>query len=341
MGNKVPGGARLWRPDGSHGKLVDLKDGGVEAVIGKTEPAWWDAGIAAMFPVPLAMLLVGVGWLNAPKRDRRQAAAATSAWQALASLAFAPSVDPPRPVLIAPLTALPAPAPTMPAAADERTPSWEPPAGQPTAPVAAGAQAEETLASPRPPRSEDRPGAPQPPPRGKVFVKVLGPHEVEGWAVPPTRQKTTELLVYLALHRDRPVSTDRLRTALWPYQPGRPDFSIGTVHQELSRLRRCLGAEHFPESKGGAYQLGEGVETDWQHFQAFTEGAMALPEEKSGRQGRSPHVGPLPQPGALGRGRVGRAPGPLGRAGRPAGLGRRARRGGGEGRVVRPRPGVG
>ena len=85
----------------------------------------------------------------------------------------------------------------------------------------------------------------------------------------------------MALHRDRPVSTDKLRTALWPYQPGTPDVSADTVNQEASRLRRCLGGEYFPRAKEGGYQLGEGVETDWQRFQAFTEAAMALPEEKS------------------------------------------------------------
>ena len=113
-----------------------------------------------------------------------------------------------------------------------------------------------------------------------MLVRVLGPPQAEGWAEPPTRQKTTELLVYLALHRERPVSTEKLRAALWPYQPGKPDVSPGTVHQELSRLRRCLGAEHFPEAKGG-YQLAESVETDWERFQAFCEAATALPEEKS------------------------------------------------------------
>ena len=110
-----------------------------------------------------------------------------------------------------------------------------------------------------------------------MTVRVLGPLEVTGWAEPPTRGKTTELLVYLATHPGRPVPAERLRTSVWPYDPERADVALATVHQEISRLRRCLGTERFPEAKGG-YQLAESVVCDWARFEALVEASRALPE---------------------------------------------------------------
>lgn len=47
------------------------------------------------------------------------------------------------------------------------------------------------------------------------FVAVMGPVHVEGWAAgAPRRTAVVDLIVFLACHPDRPVSTDRLRTAL-------------------------------------------------------------------------------------------------------------------------------
>jgi DNA-binding SARP family transcriptional activator len=110
-----------------------------------------------------------------------------------------------------------------------------------------------------------------------VVVRVLGPLEVTGWAEPPTRGKVTELLVYLATHPGRPVPAERLRTSVWPYDPERADVALATVHQEISRLRRCLGPQRFPEARGG-YQLAESVVCDWARFEALVEAARALPE---------------------------------------------------------------
>jgi hypothetical protein len=98
---------------------------------------------------------------------------------------------------------------------------------------------------------------------------VLGPLGVEGWAEPPARAKTTELAVYLALHSGRPVTAEHLRTVGWPYDRERGDVALATVHQEVSRVRRCLGAQHLPEAKGG-YQV-VGVTSDWAEFQALVE----------------------------------------------------------------------
>ncbi len=112
---------------------------------------------------------------------------------------------------------------------------------------------------------------------GGVVVRVLGPLEVTGWVEAPTRGKVTELLVYLATHPGRPIPAERLRTSVWPYDPERADVALATVHQEISRLRRCVGPQRFPEAKGG-YQLAETVVCDWARFEALVEAARALPE---------------------------------------------------------------
>ncbi len=44
---------------------------------------------------------------------------------------------------------------------------------------------------------------------------MIGHIQVDDWAEQPTRAKTTELAVYLALHADRPVAAERLRTVMW------------------------------------------------------------------------------------------------------------------------------
>jgi hypothetical protein len=273
VGSAVKTGLRLSRPDGNHGRLVDLGHGTLEALVTSTWPTWLVAGAIALFPVPIAMAVVGAMWSNSPRRETvDQAALARQAWQSLARLALAPPLEPPRPVLLGPGAALPS-APEKAVSASEASLSWASVAEAPGAEWAVEGQMTPTNG----PHGQP---APPPQPEGrKVLVRVLGPPEAEGWAEPPNRQKTTELLVYLALHGERPVSTDKLRTALWPYQPGKPDVSPGTVHQELSRLRRCLGAEHLPEAKGG-YRLAESVGTDWGRFQALAEAATALPEDK-------------------------------------------------------------
>jgi len=111
-------------------------------------------------------------------------------------------------------------------------------------------------------------------------VNVLGRIQVDGWVEQPTRAKTTELAVYLALHADHPVAAERLRTVMWPYDPARGDVALATVHQEISRLRRCLGPERFPESRGG-YQFADTVSSDWGDFETLTEASRATGQAQS------------------------------------------------------------
>ncbi len=124
--------------------------------------------------------------------------------------------------------------------------------------------------------------APRVPPRPRrrrhdVWVDVLGPVEVTGWAEPiGRRRKLQELVVYLATHPD-PVPAERLRCAVWPDT----EVKTKTFVQAVSRARRHLGGPaHLPEAAGGAYRLGPGVGCSWTVFQQLAGAAAhAAPGE--------------------------------------------------------------
>jgi two-component SAPR family response regulator len=103
----------------------------------------------------------------------------------------------------------------------------------------------------------------------------MGPIVHSGWAVAPTRRLVVELAVYLGTHRARPVPAERLRTSLWPYDPTKGDVELARVHELVSRLRRCIGADLLPEPAGG-YQLSGTVRCDWSRFEALSEAARAV-----------------------------------------------------------------
>ena len=49
-----------------------------------------------------------------------------------------------------------------------------------------------------------------------MVVRVLGPVEVTGWLNHPDRKIVEELCCFLALHQDRPVTSDQLLVGVWP-----------------------------------------------------------------------------------------------------------------------------
>jgi hypothetical protein len=103
-----------------------------------------------------------------------------------------------------------------------------------------------------------------------VEVLVLGPVEVIGWAQVPARRKVSELLAYLVLHRNRPLTGEELRTRLWPLDDTSRDVSAETFRSYVSMLRQCLGGpELLPEADAAGYRLGPGVTSDWERFQAL------------------------------------------------------------------------
>lgn len=89
----------------------------------------------------------------------------------------------------------------------------------------------------------------------------------------------TELCCYLALHGDRPVSSDQLIAAVWP--DDEREGSAKSLRTYLSLLRRSIGPALFPEAeKGAGYELDEAVTTDWRRF-----GESVADADAAGRDG--------------------------------------------------------
>jgi DNA-binding SARP family transcriptional activator len=101
-------------------------------------------------------------------------------------------------------------------------------------------------------------------------VRVLGPVEVVGWRVEPDRPILTELVCYLALHRDRPISSEGLRAALRPDEADK-EQSAKTLRTYLSLLRKSLGPDALPNATSAGYQLAATVATDWDRFRQLSD----------------------------------------------------------------------
>jgi len=111
-------------------------------------------------------------------------------------------------------------------------------------------------------------------PAGLVEVLVLGPVEVTGWRVRPRRKVVTALLCYLCLHPGRPITSDRLLTALWPLESARPEASRASLHTYASELRRSLPEGCLPDAgTTDGYLLTGGVATDWATFTSLVDEA--------------------------------------------------------------------
>jgi hypothetical protein len=253
--SEVVSGDRLWRPDGVTGSVINHGGGTLEVDVRNTIPD--KVGLLLVVGgTTFALLVFLLPFLISPKPARYRPPAGLpavrEAWDNLGRLAFTPPLTPPSPVLLGARPGL----------------SW----------ASQDAPAEAATTSTKEQDADDKalvtvPAEPEVVPEPETAMEpralVLGPLGVEGWAEPPARAKTTELAVYLALHSDRAVTAEHLRTAGWPYDPVRGDVALATVHQEVSRVRRCLGAQHLPEAKGG-YQV-VGVTSDWAEFQALVE----------------------------------------------------------------------
>lgn len=114
--------------------------------------------------------------------------------------------------------------------------------------------------------------APPPPNQMPIEICVLGTVTAAGWEAGAARPKSLELLAYLAV-QDRPVTTQRLRSAVWP--DGIKDSSFKS---SVSRTRAMLGVDaagafHLPQARDGRYRLGPAVGCDWTRFQVLIEQA--------------------------------------------------------------------
>ena len=112
----------------------------------------------------------------------------------------------------------------------------------------------------------------------RMDFRILGPLEVHGdrGAIDVPHRKPRAVLAYLLLHANEPVSAERLAVALWG-----EDASAGairTVHVNVSRLRKALGAGEFLTTTPAGYRLRvQPGELDADRFQQLVEeGRRAL-----------------------------------------------------------------
>lgn len=121
---------------------------------------------------------------------------------------------------------------------------------------------------------------------GGVMVGVLGPIEITGGASAIKRAKSTELVVYLATHRQVWVTADVLMEVLWG--PGKPANSP-TLAVVISAARTCLGEDrdgalYLPRIFGGDrlyYRVSDRVRLDYEVFTAEVHRAAAQEGSKA------------------------------------------------------------
>ena len=106
-----------------------------------------------------------------------------------------------------------------------------------------------------------------------MIFRILGLLEVEerGGPVELARGKERALLALLLLHRNEPVSTDRLIEELWGERP--PGTPQKTVQVYVSRLRKALGGDRLRTTPAGYVLETSDSELDIAEFERLTAAA--------------------------------------------------------------------
>jgi DNA-binding SARP family transcriptional activator len=102
--------------------------------------------------------------------------------------------------------------------------------------------------------------------------RILGPLEVHGehGAIPVPGNKPRAVLAVLLLHANQPVSAERIALALWGEDA--PAGAVKTVHVNVSRLRKALGAGEILKTSGAGYCLSvRQGELDADRFEELVE----------------------------------------------------------------------
>jgi DNA-binding SARP family transcriptional activator len=215
------------------------------------------------------ILLAGAAAVTATvlRRHRRQPTAVTAGPPA------PPPASPPgyTPDAMASTPPVTRPAPSMP------PPSMPPPSTHPLSPPSATrppavnaspstAAASPAVAPPPPPSPTVLPGEPAPGSvdTSRLRVGLIGPRQITGAGIEKLRPRELEVLVFLAVNRDRPVTNDDIRAAV----AGATDneSNAATVRTWLSRIRGAVGSEVLPEADNGRYHLGD-IHVDITEFQ--------------------------------------------------------------------------
>ena len=105
-----------------------------------------------------------------------------------------------------------------------------------------------------------------------IRIDVLGPLQLAGPGTNKLRPRDIEVLVFLALNCEHPVTNDDIRAAV----AGAVDdeSNANTVRTWLSRLRGAVGAAVLPEAENGRYRVS-GVATDIARFDDIIARAAA------------------------------------------------------------------
>ena len=116
-----------------------------------------------------------------------------------------------------------------------------------------------------------------------VRISVLG-HVVFDPSLGRCGEPARAILVYLALHTERPRSVDDVQTALYPIGGSGKDVARATFLNYVSEARKAIGARHLPEAVDGGYRLVD-VSTDWDEFQALAKSFPSASTEEQLRIG--------------------------------------------------------
>ncbi|MGO9912445.1 MAG: hypothetical protein ACLPQS_14950, partial [Acidimicrobiales bacterium] len=116
----------------------------------------------------------------------------------------------------------------------------------------------------------------EPAPRPVPYVAVMGEVVIRDLELPTKRLAVIELLCFLACHRSERFTSSQLRTELWPLgADGKERVSAQTLRDDVSKARRAVGKDHFPNWSAGTYTLGGEVGCDWFSFQDLAAHAAA------------------------------------------------------------------
>ena len=99
--------------------------------------------------------------------------------------------------------------------------------------------------------------------QAEIYVRVMGPVEIEGTEGELARAKSVELVAYLAIH-PRGEDADRLMEALWPdKKPVSTTFNTTVSVARGALGTNAAGEHHVAHVERGLYRAEPSVQTDW------------------------------------------------------------------------------
>jgi hypothetical protein len=104
----------------------------------------------------------------------------------------------------------------------------------------------------------------------EMIARVLGPPDGVGWRQVPDRRIVTEIVCWMAFHRDHLHSADEVLVGVYSAEGTRREVNRETFFTYLSKVRQCVGPERLPDAtEAGGYGL-IGVTSDWETFKGLS-----------------------------------------------------------------------